>query len=93
MARIDPEAERKRLVEFYSQQMDGELEEVAGQAYDLTDLAREALRAEMARRGLGAAFVEQAPVAPVPAARPADPPPEPRAPRGCPVASSNCRTW
>jgi hypothetical protein len=78
MARIDPELERKRLVEFYSQQMDGELEKVAGQAYDLTDLAREALRAEMARRGLGAAFVEHAPVAPVPSARPADPPPESR---------------
>ena len=80
MARIDPELERKRLIEFYSQQMDGELEEVAAQAYDLTDLAREALRTEMARRSLGAAFVEQAPVAPVPSARPGDPPPElPRA--------------
>jgi len=83
MARIDPELERKRLIDFYSQQMDGELEEVAGQAYDLTDLAREALRAEMARRGLGAAFVEQAPVAPVPSAQPGDPPPE--APRAVPL--------
>ena len=47
MATIDPEQERLRLVEFYSYQMDGELEKVAGQAYDLTDVAREALRAEM----------------------------------------------
>jgi len=83
MARIDPELERKRLIDFYSQQMDGELEEVAAQAYDLTDLAREALRAEMARRSLGVAFVEQAPVAPVPPARPGDPPPEP--PRTLPL--------
>src|SRR5216684_1899333 len=83
MARIDPELERKRLIDFYFQQMDGELEKVAAQAYDLTDLAREALRAEMARRSLGAAFVEQAPVAPVPSARPGDPPPEP--PRAVPL--------
>jgi len=83
MARIDPELERERLIDFYSQQMDGELEEVAGQAYDLTDLAREALRAEMARRGLDAAFVEQAPVAPPPSARLGDPPPEP--PRVAPL--------
>jgi hypothetical protein len=76
MARIDPEQERQRLIQFYSQQMDGELEQVASQAYELTDLAREALRAEMARRGLIAAFAEQAPVARVPVARAGDPMPE-----------------
>ncbi len=76
MARIDPEQERQRLIRFYSEQMDGELEKVAGQAYELTDLAREALRAEMARRGLAAAFVEQAPAAPIPVVQPGDPPPE-----------------
>lgn len=76
MTRIDPEQERKRLFEFYSQQLDGELEKVAGQAYELTDLAREALRAEMARRGLSAALVENAPVAPAPSALPGDPPPD-----------------
>ena len=54
MAMIDPEQERQRLAEFYSQQMDGELEKVAEQAYELTDLARQALRAEMSRRGLSA---------------------------------------
>jgi len=59
MARIDPEQERRRLAEFYAYQMDGELEKVAGQAEDLTDLGREALRAEMARRGLSAAKLEE----------------------------------
>jgi hypothetical protein len=76
MTRIDPEQERKRLVEFYSQQMDGELEKVAVQAYELTDLAREALRAEMARRGLSAALVENAPMTPAPSTLPGDPPPD-----------------
>jgi hypothetical protein len=78
MAMIDPERERRRLAEFYSQQMDGELEAVAKQAYELTDLAREALRAEMSRRGRAVAFIEHAPVTPPPAALPGDPPePEP----------------
>jgi len=62
MARIDPEQERRRLFEFYSGQMDGELEQVAAQAYELTDLAREQLRAELARRGLRAELAETAPV-------------------------------
>ena len=81
MARIDPEQERRRLAAFYSQQMDGELEKVAGQAYDLTDMAREALRAELARRGLAPKFVEQAPVIPKKEPsrpQPGDPPPVPR---------------
>jgi hypothetical protein len=76
MVMIDPEQERRRLAEFYSQQMDGELEKVARQAYDLTDLAREALRAEMARRGLAVVFAECAPTAPAPSPLPGDPPPE-----------------
>jgi hypothetical protein len=61
MAKIDPEQERQRLIAFYSGQMDGELEKVAGQAYELTNLAREALRAELARRGLDSKLVEEAP--------------------------------
>jgi len=77
MARIDPEHERKRLVDFYSQQMDGELEAVARQAYELTEIAREALRAELANRGITTQLVEQAPVIaktePMPAT--GDPPP------------------
>ena len=74
MVMIDPEQERQRLAEFYSHQMDGELEKVAEQAYELTDLARQALRAEMSRRGLSAALIEVRPVAPVPVALPGDPP-------------------
>ncbi len=58
MATIDPEQERRRLAEFYAYQMDGELEKVAGQADDLTDVAREALRAEMTRRGLATSVSE-----------------------------------
>jgi hypothetical protein len=80
MTKIDPEQERRRLAEFYSGQMDGELEQVAGQAYDLTDLAKEALRAELVKRRLKARLVEQAPLPPVPATPPplpGDPPPEP----------------
>jgi hypothetical protein len=77
MAMIDPDQERRRLAEFYSQQMDGELEKVAGQAYELTELALEALRTEIAKRGLGVEFVEDAPVPPAPAASPGDPPPDP----------------
>jgi len=77
---IDPEQERRRLAEFYSHQMDGELEQVARQAYELTDLARAALRAEMSRRGLTAELVELPPVPPPPRALPGDPPePEPPA--------------
>jgi len=75
MATIDPEQERQRLVEFYSRQMDGELEKVAGQAAELTDTARDVLRAELSRRGLSAEPLERAlvpPPAPVP------PPPTPR---------------
>jgi hypothetical protein len=74
MAIIDPEQERQRLAEFYSHQLDGELEAVAEQAYELTDLARQALRAEMSRRGLSAALIEVPPAVPVPAALPGDPP-------------------
>jgi hypothetical protein len=81
MAMIDPEQERRRVAEFYSHQMDGELEAVAKQAYELTELAREALRAELARRGLTVKWIEVAPAPPVPpapAALPGDPPePEP----------------
>jgi len=94
MAMIDPEQERRRLADFYSSQMDGELQKVARQAYELTDIAREALRAELARRGLSAALVEQRPVPPAPPPSPGDPPPEP--PPVEPVVDavkSRCATW
>jgi hypothetical protein len=74
MAKIDPEQERRRLAEFYSYQMDGELEKVASQASDLTDLAREALGAEMKRRGISATSAEQHDAA---SALPAIPPVQP----------------
>src|ERR1700694_5419834 len=77
MARIDPDQERRRLTDFYSGQMDGELEQVADQAYELTDLAREVLQAEIAKRSLSIQLVERAPVSPAPPAMPGDPPPQP----------------
>src|SRR5271169_1994853 len=61
MAKIDPEQERSRLVETYSRQTDAELEEVAAQAYELTDLARTTLRAELTKRGMNAPVVEYPP--------------------------------
>lgn len=86
MARIDPDHQRRRLTEFYSGQMDGELEKVAHQAYELTDLARSALKAEIARRGLGIDLVENAPLItkkelPI---MPGDPPPRPPTPSPAP---------
>jgi hypothetical protein len=77
MNKIDPEQERRRLAHFYAGQMDGELEKVAAQAYELTDLAREALREELARRGLPPNFIEQRPaiVKKEPPPMPGDPPP------------------
>lgn len=74
MAKIDPEQERRRLADFYSHQMDGELAKVADRAYELTDIAREALAAELSRRGLATPLVEHAPVPPAPVAQPGDPP-------------------
>jgi hypothetical protein len=52
MAMIDPEQERQRLAEFYARQTNEELEKVAAEAYELTELAREALRSELSHRGL-----------------------------------------
>ena len=52
MTMIDPEQERQRLAQFYAGQLDEELEKVASEADDLTTNAREALRAELTKRGL-----------------------------------------
>lgn len=60
MARIDPESERQRLADFYSRQMDGRLEKIAGEAAELTPLAREVLKQELARRGLNVELPPQA---------------------------------
>jgi len=75
MTKTDPEQERQRLRAFYSGQLDGELEKVADQAYELTDLAREALRAELMKRGLAVSLVEQRPAVAAPEPQQGDPPP------------------
>jgi hypothetical protein len=58
MTAIDPEQERQRLTETYFRQGDGELEEIAAQAYQLTEIARAALGVELSRRGLSPPIAE-----------------------------------
>jgi len=50
--------ERGRLVESYGRLSDGELEKIAAEADELTNVAREVLRAELQHRGLQAELVE-----------------------------------
>jgi len=76
MAKIDPEQERKRLAQFYAGQLDGELEKVAEEAYELSDLAREVLRTELERRGISVQLAEHAPEPVKEAPEPGDPPEE-----------------
>jgi hypothetical protein len=52
MTPIDPEQERQRLADHYAGQTNEELGSVAAQVHELTDSAREALRAELTKRGL-----------------------------------------
>jgi len=52
MARIGPEQERERLTKLYASQTNEELENAAAQSHDLTEIAREALRAELTKRSL-----------------------------------------
>jgi hypothetical protein len=52
MSMIDPEQERARLTEVYSQQTDEQLEEIARHGDNLTDVARQSLQAELSKRGL-----------------------------------------
>src|SRR5438445_11530954 len=61
MTTIDPEDERRRLQDFYAGQNDGELENVARESDELTDIAREALRAELAKRDLYAGELDAQP--------------------------------
>ena len=49
---MDPAAERQRLTVRYAQMSEGELEKLAAASRELTDDARELLRAEIVRRGL-----------------------------------------
>lgn len=52
MTTIDPEKERGRLSEIYSSKTDEELQQVDTQSAELTDIAQEVLREELARRRL-----------------------------------------
>lgn len=61
MATVDPEQERRRVAEVYSHQTDAELEQVASQGDSLTDIALQALREEMAKRGLTHDPLDEAP--------------------------------
>jgi hypothetical protein len=59
MGQSDEQKERLRLAELYASLEEGELEEIAGDATALTELAREALRSEMLRRGIQALPAEK----------------------------------
>jgi hypothetical protein len=76
MTKIDPERERQRLAAFYAGQLDGELEKVAGEAYELSDLARELLKTELQKRRLSVDLAEHAFVPVKKALEPGDPPEE-----------------
>lgn len=52
MSPMDVNEQWRRLQENYAAMADEELEAIAKQAYDLTDIARQALQAEISRRNL-----------------------------------------
>jgi hypothetical protein len=52
MARLDAEPEPQRHLGYYARITDGELERVAEDAVSLTDVAGDALKEEITRRGL-----------------------------------------
>jgi hypothetical protein len=76
MTKIDPEQERQRLADYYSRQLDGRLEKVAGEAYERSNVAKEVLRSELAKRGLSVDLAEHAPLPAKKAPRWGDPPEE-----------------
>ncbi len=55
MEDINQAEEYRRLEELYARMSDGEIEALSGQIEDFTDIARQVLRAEVAKRGLGPA--------------------------------------
>ncbi len=63
MGVVNPEEERKRLAKHYASMTEGELEQFALDAFELTDVAREALRSEIARRALKLPLEEATPAA------------------------------
>ena len=52
MDSLDPVEESRRLQERYARLSDDELQAVADEGYDLTDLAKQTLQAEILGRGL-----------------------------------------
>ena len=52
MAMMDPQQEKLRLEELYASDTDEQLENIAAQAHELTEVARETLHAELSKRGL-----------------------------------------
>ena len=69
MSPNDPGHERKRPADHYSGLTDGELEDLAAQGDALTDVAKDVLRAEIARRGLQIKTEAPAPAAALPEGR------------------------
>jgi DNA-directed RNA polymerase subunit M/transcription elongation factor TFIIS len=67
MSNGDPAAEWRRLEELYRKMSDDELQVVADEAYELTDVARDVLQREIASRGVEIVLRK----------RPAPPEPEP----------------
>jgi hypothetical protein len=63
---IDPNAERARLAATYADMPDLQLADLAATGDTLTDAARQALRAEIAKRGLGVEVLETTPEEPPP---------------------------
>ncbi len=61
MSQIDVNEQWRRLQETYSSMADEELEAIAKEAYDLTDIARQVLSAEISRRHLTIELVEDRP--------------------------------
>lgn len=59
MMQIDPEHEKARLAEAFGAQTNEELESVASHGADLTEIAREALRVELSKRGLYVGQLEE----------------------------------
>ena len=51
--------EWRRLTDLYSTMSEGELEKLANEAYELTDMARDVLRGEISRRGLRFQLLDQ----------------------------------
>jgi hypothetical protein len=59
---IDVQKEWRELLETYSQMADQELQSLAAEGYELTDLAKQALQSQLKARGLKADLVETPPV-------------------------------